>query len=76
MLSGKIKGILAVKNIKIKDFAAKLGIKPTTLSTKIMNNTWSLKDLAILAEETNLKLCIINKNKEIIMTIDTEDLEK
>jgi hypothetical protein len=41
-----------------------------------MNNTWSLKDLAILAEETNLKLCIINKNKEIIMTIDTEDLEK
>ena len=30
MLSGKIKGILAVKNIKmLKDFAAKLGIKPT-----------------------------------------------
>jgi len=77
MLSNKIKGILAINNIKIKDFAAKLKIRPTSLSSKIQNNTWLLNDIVTLAKEIDARICIVdNKTEEVIMTITTEDMQK
>ena len=77
MLSNKIKGILAARNIKIKNFATKLKILPTSLSSKIMNNSWLISDIVTLAEEIDAKVCIIdNKTKEVIITIKPEDIEK
>ena len=77
-LTDKIKLILQDKNITSAEYQRALHLaRPQALNTKYMRNSFSVRDLTILAELTDTELAFVNKKTgETVLNIVRDDLQK
>jgi transcriptional regulator with XRE-family HTH domain len=52
--SGKIKALMATRNLTQKDLATLLNVTGETISNRLAANRWDIKDLERLAKEYHL----------------------
>jgi len=63
MIRDSVKGLLTYKGYMLKDYADALNIQPISLTKKLQTNSFSLKDLYVLADMTNTELRLVDKDK-------------
>lgn len=70
ILRDKIKGTLFMKGHKLSIYADRLNIKEASLSRKLRDDSFTYRDLIILAEIANCDLCLIDKDdKNIVVNL-------
>ena len=65
MLRDTIKGLLAMRGLKISDYAAALQLKSGSLSRKLKDESFTYSDLLVLANLTETELCLIDKGTNV-----------
>lgn len=72
----KIKALLALKGLNLVKYAECIGISKSSLSTKAKHSAWTFNDIIKLAELTNTKIIMCDKDTgETIITFDSNDLK-
>lgn len=76
MINNKIKSILSLFGNTMTNYAEYIGMSKASLSNKAARESWTAADLIQLAELSDCKLAIINKEGRPVMIFDQEDIKK
>lgn len=71
----KIMSLLSLFGFNRTKYAEYMGMSKSSLCNKIKRESWTAKDLILLAEMTNSKLAIVDQNDKVLVTFDKEDLQ-
>ena len=76
MINNKIKSVLSLFGNTMTKYAEYMGMSKASLSNKATRESWTAADLIQLAELSDCKLAIINKENRPIIIFDVEDIKK
>lgn len=76
MINNKIKSVLSLFGNTMTKYAEYMGMSKASLSNKAARESWTAADLIQLAELSECKLAIINKEERPVMIFNQEDIKK
>lgn len=76
MLKDKLSALLSLTNKKQVDICPVYNMSPQNFNNKFREVRFNLKDLVILAAATDTQLAFVDKNNNVIVKFDMDDLDK
>lgn len=75
-MKNKIKGVLGLHGYSFADYARYLKITPQALQSKFNKETYRVKDFIALADMTDTKLALIDKDNKPVIIFSKDDINE
>ena len=75
-VSDQMKALLSMRGSKLSDLAGFFGIKPQSMSNKIVRNNWTAEELLKIAEFCGCKVAFVFPDGQLIYLPNDETVDK
>ena len=73
-IANKLRGLMHLKGVNMKELAKSLAINPSTLSSKFSKNNFTASDLIKIADILGYELCFLAGEHKV--SLDISNIEK